>query len=74
MNPPNGQRPRSQSIAVQSEAAPNAVTTGCPGRRTNGRSAPNNATDRAARSVKANQAVAPKRKSHDSVMPNPVRP
>ena len=30
VNPPNGQRPRSQSIAVQSEAAPNAVTTGMP--------------------------------------------
>ena len=74
VKPPSGQSPRSQSIDVHNAAAPSAFSMGWPDRRTNGKQAPNNATDAAVSTVKALQARVPKSWSHESVSPKPTSP
>ena len=61
VKPPSGQRPRSQSKSVHRAAAPNAETTGRPGRRMAGYSAPNSASESAITTVRETQASSPKR-------------
>ncbi len=74
VNPPSGQSPRSQSIAVHAAAAPSAVSSGRPRLRTSGNAAPKSAIESAVSSVSAPHASFPKSMIHESVMPKPVSP
>ena len=69
VNPPSGQSPRNQSIAVHAVAAPSAVSNGRPRVRTSGKSTPNRATESAVSSVNAPHASVPNSMIHDSVDP-----
>ena len=74
VNPPSGQSPRTQSIAVHAAAAPSAVRIGFPGLRTSANAAPNSATDSAVSNVRAPHASLPKSMIQDNVRPNPLSP
>ena len=71
VNPPNGQSPRSQSIAVHAAAAPRAVRTGRPGLRTSANTAPNKAIDEAVSSVK--RTPSERAEEHDPRQRDPER-